>query len=404
KAPIQKIADTVAGVFVPIVLVIAAVTFLGWFYGVYHGADVTQALVSAVAVLVIACPCALGLATPTAIMVGTGKGAENGILFKGGEHLEKTYQINAVVLDKTGTITKGKPDVTDIVPLGAFSDEVILRLASIAEKKSEHPLGVAIYNHGKTVFTELADPTKFQAIPGMGVTAFIDDFTVLIGTRKLMLENNIAIHNIENTIIAFEDQGKTAMLLSVNGVLAGIIAVADTVKEHSKQAIESLQKMGIAVYMITGDNIRTANAIAKQVGIENVLAEVLPQNKAEQVNALKQQGKVVAMVGDGINDAPALATADIGMAIGTGTDIAIEAADVTLMRGDLRAIATAILLSKKTMRKIKQNLFWAFIYNIIGIPFAAFGLLNPIIAGAAMAFSSVSVVTNSLSLKRFKAN
>ena len=402
KAPIQKIADQVAGVFVPVVLVIALGTFLVWYFLISGGQDITPAIISSVAVLVIACPCALGLATPTAIMVGTGKGAENGILFKGGEHLERTYKIDTIVLDKTGTITKGQPEVTDILPLGKMAVEEILTLAAITEKKSEHPLGVAIYENAKKHFSDIADPDRFEALPGRGVTVAIGDKVLDIGTRKMMREKNLDIDPIELAIAKFEDEGKTAMLFAVNGVMEAIIAVADTLKENSVEAINELKRMGIEVYMITGDNLRTANAIAKQVGITKVLAEVLPENKAEEVEKLKSQGKIVAMVGDGINDAPALATADIGMAIGTGTDVAIEAADVTLMRGDLRSIPSAIRLSKKTMNKIKQNLFWAFIYNIIGIPFAALGLLSPIIAGGAMAFSSVSVVTNSLSLKRFK--
>ena len=399
KAPIQKIADQVSGIFVPIVIGIAVLTFLIWFIAV---GNFTMGIVSAVAVLVIACPCALGLATPTAIMVGTGKGAENGILIKGGEHLEMAYKLNAVVLDKTGTITKGQPDVTDVTTLGQLDDRDVLRLAAIAEKNSEHPLGVAIYEKGKKDFGNLPDPDQFEAIPGRGIMAVVDGKVLYIGTRKLMLEKGVNISELEVSISKFEDEGKTAMLMAVNNAMEAIIAVADTLKENSREAIEELQKLGIEVYMITGDNKRTANAIAKQVGITNVMAEVLPENKAEEVEKLKKQGKIVAMVGDGINDAPALVTADIGMAIGTGTDVAIEAADITLMRGDLRTIPAAIRLSRKTMRKIKQNLFWAFIYNIIGIPIAALGLLNPIIAGGAMAFSSVSVVTNSLSLKRFK--
>lgn len=401
KAPIQKIADQVSGIFVPIVVVIAVVTFLIWYLVV---GNFTAGIVSAVAILVIACPCALGLATPTAIMVGTGKGAENGILIKGGEHLEMAYKLNSVVLDKTGTITKGQPEVTDVLPLGNMDKSELLKLAAISEKSSEHPLGVAIYEKGKADFGAVPDPDKFEAIPGRGVMSVIDEKVIYIGTRKLMREKGIDIENLENTITSLEDEGKTAMLMSINNRAEAVLAVADTVKENSKEAIEELVRMGIEVYMITGDNKRTANAIAKQVGIKNVLAEVLPENKAEEVEKLKKQGKIVGMVGDGINDAPALATADIGMAIGTGTDVAIEAADITLMRGDLRSIPTAIRLSKKTMIKIKQNLFWAFIYNIIGIPFAALGLLSPIIAGGAMAFSSVSVVTNSLSLKRFKAS
>jgi Cu+-exporting ATPase len=398
KAPIQKIADKVSGVFVPAVVGIAVITFLVWVLVV---GNLTEGIVSAVSVLVIACPCALGLATPTAIMVGTGKGAENGILIKGGEHLETAYKLNTVVLDKTGTITKGQPEVTDIIDLGRMKGDEILSLAAAAEKNSEHPLGVAIYERGKTEFGSIPDPDRFEAIPGRGVMAVISEKVIYIGTRKLMVEKEIPLGATEEAIAKLEDEGKTAMLMAVNNAVEAIIAVADTLKESSKEAIKELQEMGIEVYMITGDNRRTANAIAKQVGIANVLAEVLPEHKAEEVEKLKKQGKSVAMVGDGINDAPALAKADIGMAIGTGTDVAIEAADITLMRGDLTTIPAAIRLSRKTMRKIKQNLFWAFIYNTIGIPFAALGLLNPMIAGGAMAFSSVSVVTNSLSLKRF---
>jgi Cu+-exporting ATPase len=398
KAPIQKIADQVSGVFVPVVIVIAVITFVIWYF---LSGDLSKAIVSAVAVLVIACPCALGLATPTAIMVGTGKGAENGILIKGGEHLETAYKLNVVVLDKTGTITKGQPEVTDIISLGKFNNIELLHMAAVAEKGSEHPLGVAIYEKGKKTIGSIPDPEKFEAIPGRGIISETDGKVIYIGTRKLMNEKGIDLGNVEETIIRLEDEGKTAMLLAVNDEMQAVIAVADTLKENSKEAIEDLQKMGIEVYMITGDNIRTASAIAKQVGIINVLAEVLPENKAEEVKKLIDKGKVVAMVGDGINDAPALVTANIGMAIGTGTDIAIEAADITLIGGDLRTIPTAIRLSRKTMNKIKQNLFWAFFYNVIGIPVAALGFLNPMIAGGAMAFSSVSVVTNSLNLKRF---
>ncbi len=399
KAPIQKIADQVSGIFVPVVIGIALVTFLIWYLA---AGDLTGAIVSAVSVLVIACPCALGLATPTAIMVGTGKGAENGILIKGGEHLERAYKLNSIVLDKTGTITKGKPKVTDMISLNKLDGDELLKLAAISEKNSEHPLGVAIYEKGKADCGNIPDPDVFEAIPGRGIKAVVGDKEIFIGTRKLLKEKGIDTENIESTIAALEDEGKTAMLMAVNDKAEAVLAVADTVKENSGEAIEELLKMGIEVFMITGDNKRTAAAIAKQVGITNVLAEVLPENKAEEVEKLKKKGRIVGMVGDGINDAPALATADIGLAIGTGTDVAIAAADITLMSGDLRTIPIAIKLSKKTMQKIKQNLFWAFIYNIIGIPFAALGLLSPIIAGGAMAFSSVSVVTNSLSLKRFK--
>ena len=398
KAPIQKLADKVAGVFVPAVLGVAVLTFVLWM--VIKG-EVSDALMSAVAVLVIACPCALGLATPTAIMVGTGKGAEKGILIKGGEYLEAAYKVSAVVLDKTGTITKGEPEVTDILPLGALSEGEVLRLAAGAEKNSEHPLGVAIYEAAKARLGAIPDPERFAAVPGKGVLAEVGGKVVLVGTHKLMAESGVDIARATEALERLESEGKTAMLMAVGMEIAAVIAVADTLKEHSIEAVEELREMGVEVFMITGDNARTAAAIAKQVGIEHVLAEVLPEHKAEEVEKLRKEGYVVAMVGDGINDAPALATADIGMAVGTGTDVAIEAADITLMRGDLRTVAAAIRLSRRTMRKIKQNLFWAFIYNIVGIPIAAFGLLSPIIAGAAMAFSSVSVVTNSLSLKRF---
>ncbi|HHT17608.1 MAG TPA: copper-translocating P-type ATPase [Papillibacter sp.] len=398
KAPIQKMADKVAGVFVPAVVGIAVLTFILWM--VITG-EVSNAIMSAVAVLVIACPCALGLATPTAIMVGTGKGAEKGILIKGGEYLETAYKVNAVVLDKTGTITKGEPEVTDILAFGALSEDEVLRIAASAEKNSEHPLGVSIYEAAKARLGTIPDPERFAAIPGKGVLAEVEGKVVLVGTHKLMSESGVDIAGAREALERLESEGKTAMLMAVEKEIVAIIAVADTLKEHSIDAITELKEMGVAVYMITGDNARTAAAIAKQVGITNVLAEVLPEHKATEVEKLRGEGYVVAMIGDGINDAPALATADIGMAVGTGTDVAIEAADITLMRGDLRTIPAAIRLSRRTMRKIKQNLFWAFIYNIIGIPFAAFGLLSPIIASAAMAFSSVSVVSNSLSLKQF---
>ena len=398
KAPVQRLADEISGIFVPIVVGIALITFLIWTFGLK---DFNQGLISAVAVLVIACPCALGLATPTAIMVGTGKGAENGILIKGGEHLEKAHKLDVVVLDKTGTITKGEPDVTDILTYD-FEEDEVLRFAAIAEISSEHPLGASIVLNAKDKGISLTDPEEFNSITGHGIYSKIDGKDIYVGNRKLMREQSIVIDNIEQDLVALEKQGKTAMLVAIDGVIGGIIAVADTVKDSSKQAIEELKEMDIEIYMITGDNLRTAEAIGKQVGITNILAEVLPEDKAEEVQKLKDSGKNVGMVGDGINDAPALASADIGFAIGTGTDIAIEAADITLIKGDLREIPTAIHLSKRTMRTIKQNLFWAFGYNTVGIPIAALGLLNPMIAGAAMAFSSVSVLSNSLRLKRFK--
>lgn len=405
KAPIQRLADVVSNVFVPTVIGIGVVTFLIWYFlvpaaWVPGGDRLTVALLNMVAVLVIACPCALGLATPTAIMVGTGKGAESGILFKGGEHLEKAHQLNTIVLDKTGTITRGEPDVTDVEPLGLKSDE-LLRLVAAAEKSSEHPLGQAIVKGAQDRGLPLEEPQSFQAIPGHGIEATVGGRSLLVGNRKLMAARGLDTSAVEERMDALENEGKTVMLAAVDGRLAGLVAVADTVKEHSAEAIAQLKGMGLDVVMITGDNQRTARAIARQVGIDHVLAEVLPEDKASQVEKLKAEGRVVGMVGDGINDAPALATADVGLAIGTGADVAIEAADVTLMAGDLRGIAAAIRLSKKTMRTIKMNLFWAFIYNVIGIPIAALGYLSPALAGGAMAFSSVSVVSNSLLLKRY---
>ncbi len=399
KAPIQKLADKISSVFVPIVLLIAVATFLFWTFVI---GDLSLGIIATVSVLVIACPCALGLATPTAIMVGTGKGAEAGILIKSGEHLQTACKINTIVFDKTGTITVGKPTVTDIVSLEEYTDQEILKYAGIAEKSSEHPLGVSIYEAALEKFKGVRDATDFEAIIGRGVYAKVDDLEIYLGTRRLLEDNDISYSHAEQEIRDLETKGKTAMLMAIDGILVAIIAVSDTIKESSKKAIDELHKLGIELYMMTGDNNRSAHAIASQVGIENVIAEVLPEHKAKEVEKLMKNGKVVAMVGDGINDAPALVTANIGMAMGAGSDIAIEAADITLMRNDLTVIPTAIKLSKKTMRKIIQNLFWAFIYNLIGIPFAMFGLLSPIISGAAMAFSSVSVVTNSLMLKKFK--
>jgi Cu+-exporting ATPase len=399
KAPVQRLADKISGIFVPIVVGVAVLTFLGHYF---VGGSFNSGLINAVAVLVIACPCALGLATPTAIMVGTGKGAENGILIKSGEHLERAHKMDTIIFDKTGTITKGEPEVTDIISFNGYEDAEILRLAASVEKASEHPLGESIVKKSEEESIELITINSFEAIPGMGLKASIEGKEVLIGNRKLMVKNDIIIGDKENDLSRLEEEGKTAMLISIDGNISGIIAVADKIKETSLEAINKLQDMGLDVYMITGDNERTAKAIAKQIGITHVLADVLPENKASKVDELKAQGKHVGMVGDGINDAPALASADVGFAIGTGTDVAMEAADITLMRGDLNGVVTAIRLSHRTMRTIKQNLFWAFFYNSIGIPFAALGFLNPMVAGAAMAFSSVSVVSNSLRLKRFE--
>ena len=398
KAPVQRLADKISGIFVPIVVAIAVITFLGFY--LIKG-DFNTGLINAVAVLVIACPCALGLATPTAIMVGTGKGAENGILIKSGEHLERAHKMDTIVLDKTGTITKGEPEVTDIITFNGVDRDELLRIAASVEKVSEHPLGQAIVRKGEEELLIIKAPESFEAIPGKGLKARLEGKEVYIGNRKLMEEAGISIGGAEE-LSRLETEGKTAMLVGIDGSISGIIAVADQIKDSSKKAIEELKNMGLEVYMITGDNQRTAKAIAEEVGIKNVLAEVLPENKAEVVEAIKAEGKLVGMVGDGINDAPALVAADVGFAIGTGTDVAMEAADITLMRGDLMSIVTAIRLSHRTMKTIKQNLFWAFFYNSIGIPFAALGFLNPMIAGGAMAFSSVSVVTNSLRLRKFK--
>jgi Cu+-exporting ATPase len=402
KAPIQRMADVISAYFVPVVVIVALITFFAWFYFGAPG-NFTRALLNFTAVLVIACPCALGLATPTSIMVGTGKGAENGILIKSGEYLEKAHKLTAIVLDKTGTITKGEPALTDLIPVPEYRghEKELLQLAARAEKNSEHPLAQAVVAFARKKGITINDPHQFKAIPGHGVEAEIDGSRILLGTRKLMRENNINAAEIMADVEKLEGEGKTAMLMAVDGKMVAVIGIADTIKENAKEAITQLKKMGLEVWMLTGDNRRTAEAIARQVGIENVMAEVLPEDKANQVEKLRRQGKVVGMVGDGINDAPALVTADVGFAIGTGTDVAIEAADITLMRGDLRGIVTAIRLSRATIKNIKQNLFWALIYNTVGIPFAAFGFLNPVIAGAAMAFSSVSVVTNALRLRRF---
>ena len=399
KAPVQRLADKISGIFVPVVMAIALVTFLIYYLVI---GDFNRGLINAVAVLVIACPCALGLATPTAIMVATGKGAENGILFKSGEHLERAHEMKAIVFDKTGTITKGEPEVTDIIAYDSMDEKELLRITAVVEKTSEHPLGQAIVKRAERDNLDISEPEEFQALPGKGIKAVFQGKFIFVGNRRLMEDADIRIDNIEDDLTRLEEEGKTAMIVSIDSKAVGIIAVADSIKESSKKAIKSLMEMGLEVYMITGDNERTANAIGRQVGIENILAEVLPENKAEAVESIKSKGKIVGMVGDGINDAPALVAADVGFAIGTGTDVAIEAADVTLMRGDLMSIVTAIRLSHRTMKAIKQNLFWAFFYNSIGIPFAALGFLNPMIAGAAMAFSSVSVVTNSLRLRNFK--
>ena len=407
KAPIAKLADVISSYFVPTVICLAIIASLAWYF---YGESTIFSLTIFISVLVIACPCALGLATPTAIMVGTGKGAENGVLIKGGEALETAYKVKTIVFDKTGTITEGKPKVTDIVTSNLSEDEILILSAS-AEKASEHPLGEAIVREAEEKSLTLKNIDEFKSIVGHGIEVKIEDKQIILGNKKLMDDRNIELGEFEAKSNSLAEEGKTPMFLAVNNKLEGIIAVADTVKENSKKAIEVIHSMGINVAMITGDNVKTANAIAKEVGIDIVLAEVLPEDKANEVKKLQQGNIKVAMVGDGINDAPALVQADIGIAIGSGTDVAIESADIVLMRSDLLDVIKAIQLSKETIKNIKQNLFWAFAYNTLGIPVAMgvlhiFGgpLLNPMIAAGAMSLSSVSVLLNALRLRNFKVN
>jgi len=423
KAPVQKLADVIASYFVPIVIGIAVVTFLVWFFA-GPPPHLTYAFLNFVAVLVIACPCALGLATPTAIIVGTGKGAEQGILIRSADALERAHKINVVLLDKTGTLTQGKPSVTDIIAAAGYSRDEVLRLAASAEKNSEHSLAEAIVKTATGKNLTLSAASDFMAMPGLGIEAVVDGKQVVLGNLKLIQEHKLILNELEFKANELVSAGKTVMFLSVDGQGAGLIALADTIKPEAQKVVHQLHKMGIEVAMVTGDNQRTAESIARQAGIDRVFAEVLPEHKADEVKKLQSEGKVVAMVGDGINDAPALAQADVGIAIGTGTDVAMETGDITLIRGELSGIVTAISLSKRTMRTIRQNLFWAFAYNVILIPVAAGvlyfafkngtvpsglkfalgdrGFLNPILAAAAMALSSITVVTNSLRLRSFK--
>jgi Cu+-exporting ATPase len=423
KAPIQRLADVIASYFVPTVIGIATITFIIW-YLLGPAPALTFALLNFVAVLIIACPCALGLATPTAIMVGTGKGAENGVLIRSAEALERSHKIRTVLLDKTGTLTRGEPKVTDVITVPPSSQEEVLRLAASAERSSEHPLAEAIVKAASEKKLTLSPASDFNAVPGHGVEASVEGKKLLLGNLKLIKDRGLSLNGLEEEANRLWEKGKTVMFLGIESRVVGIIALADTLKPDAKKAIEALHKMGADVVMLTGDNRRTGEAIAQEVGIDHVLAEVLPEHKAQEVKKLQQEGKVVAMVGDGINDAPALAQADIGIAIGTGTDVAMETGDITLISGDLTGIVTAISLSKRTMRTIKQNLFWAFAYNTALIPVAAgvlyfafastgvpsglqfilgdYGFLNPILAAAAMAASSITVVLNSLRLRKFK--
>jgi Cu+-exporting ATPase len=406
KAPIQKIADQVSSIFVPVVILIAVITFLVWYFIIPLAPDanldlLTRAIVNMVAVLVIACPCAMGLATPTAVMVGTGKGAEMGILLKSSEALERAGIVDTIVLDKTGTITRGQPSVTNIIAAGKFKDDELLYYAASIEDGSEHPLGEAIVAEAHAREINFKSPEGFNALVGEGVYGEIDGKQIWIGNRKLLKSQEIEFESYSSKIENLESEGKTAILISIDKSFSGIIAVADTLKENSKEVVSRLKKAGLQTVMLTGDNQTTAGAIAEMVGIDQVLAEVMPEDKVNEIKKLQDVGKVVAMVGDGINDAPALTQADIGIAIGTGTDVAMAAAPIVLISGDLSGVPRTISLSRRTLKTIKQNLFWAFIYNVILIPVAAAGYLDPRLAAGAMAFSSIFVVSNSLRLRRW---
>jgi len=409
KAPVQRLADVASGYFVPAIILTATLSALAWY--LLAGANLIFALTVFIAVLIVACPCALGLATPTAIMVGVGKGAENGILIKSGEALETVHKLKVIVFDKTGTLTKGEPEVTDIIPLNSstLDEKRLLQFAAVAEKNSEHPLGEAVVKKANEWKLEIGNVDFFNSFPGQGVEVEYEGTKILLGNRKLMQVNSLNIDSVEEKMQKLEEAGKTVMLVAVNNEPVGLIAVADTLKEHSAEAVSTLRQMGLEVVMISGDNERTAKAIAKQAGVTRVLAEVMPDEKANEIKRLQAEGKVVAMVGDGINDAPALAQANIGIAVGSGTDIALETGDIVLIKNDLRDVAVAIQLSSATMRKIRQNLFWAFFYNIALVPLAAGAfyplihvLFNPVYAAAAMASSSVTVVTNASLLRRFR--
>ena len=400
KAPIQQLTDKVSSIFVPAVIMISFLTFIAWMFFAESN-NFNIALINFVAVLIIACPCALGLATPTAIMVGTGLGAQHGILIKNGESLEMAHKIDTIILDKTGTITEGTPTVTDIIPIG-ISEEKLITIAASVEKKSEHPIASAVVEYGEKLGVNFIEVKSFQNNSGFGITAKIIDKNIALGNEKLMKQYSINLSGVNDQFQKLSSLGKTVIFCAVNNELAGMFAIEDPLKNSSKEAIAKMKKSGLNVFMLTGDNEKTANAIANRVGIENVFAGVLPNQKAEKVKELQKLGRKVAMVGDGINDSPALVTADLGIAIGTGTDIAIESSDITLIGGNLNGVLSAITLSKKTLGTIKQNLFWAFVYNAIGIPFAALGFLNPMIGALAMSLSSVSVISNSLRLKRIK--
>ncbi|NWG08942.1 MAG: heavy metal translocating P-type ATPase [Nitrososphaerales archaeon] len=400
KAPVERLVDRISSYFVPIVIFIAVGAFVGWY--LIAGRSFGFALLAFVAVLIIACPCALGIATPIALVTGTGKGAENGILIKGAEYLERSRRIDAMVFDKTGTLTKGEPSVTDVISLADLSDEETLRIAAIAERGSEHPLGEAILRKAEERGLEISDPESFEAIPGHGVRMTFKGSEYLLGNRRLMTDKGIGINEYEDRIKELEGDGKTVVLLASKQRVMGLIAVADLPKKEAKEAVESLTRLGLEVIMLSGDNKRTAEAIAKQLGIGKVIAEVLPWEKSEVIKKLQREGKSVAMVGDGINDAPALAQADLGIAVGSGTDIAKETGGIILIKDDLKDVVTAIKLSRRTLSKVKQNLFWAFAYNTALIPAAALGIISPILAAGAMAMSSVTVVTNTLLLRRFR--